>query len=54
MVVKQAAIAAACSALGSAEALLPSLQDAGTVAKIKSGAMEIEAKLSGKPVATEK
>jgi len=54
MVVKQAAASTARAALESAKALLPSLQDAGTVAKIKSGADKIEAKLSGKPIAAEK
>jgi glutamate formiminotransferase len=51
---KQAAMAAARGALESAEALLPSLRDAGTVARIKSSTTEIEAKLSGKPVTTGK
>jgi glutamate formiminotransferase len=51
---KQAVVAAARGALQSAEALLPSLRDAGTVARIKSGKAEIEAKLSGKPVTTGK
>jgi glutamate formiminotransferase len=50
--VKQATMAAARGALESAEALVPSLRDAGTVARIKSGTAEIEAKLSGKPVTT--
>ncbi len=54
LVVKQAAIAAARGALESAEALLPSLRDAGTVARIKTATAEIEAKLSGKPVTTGK
>ncbi len=54
LAVKQAAMAAARGALESAEALLPSLRDAGTVARIKSGTAEIEAKLSGKPVTTGK
>jgi hypothetical protein len=54
LAVKQAAIAAARGALESAEALLPSLRDAGTVARIKSATAEIEAKLSGKPVTTGK
>jgi glutamate formiminotransferase len=49
---KQAAMSAARAAIQSAEALLPSLQDAGTVARIKAGTAEIEAKLSGKPVTT--
>jgi hypothetical protein len=53
MTVKQAAMAAARSALREAEAILPSLQDAATARKIKSRAMEIEAKLSTKPVTTE-
>jgi glutamate formiminotransferase len=52
LAVKQAAMAAARGALESAGALLPSLRDAGTVARIKSGTAEIEAKLSGKPVTT--
>ena len=52
LVVKQVAMAAARGALENAEALLPSLRDAGTVARIKSGTAEIEAKLSGKPVTT--
>jgi glutamate formiminotransferase len=52
--VQQAAMAAARSALENAEALLPSLRDAGTVARIKSGTAEIEAKLSGKPVTSGK
>ncbi len=51
-VVKQAAVAAARGALKSVEALLPSLQDAGTPERIKSAAAEIEAKLSDKPVTT--
>jgi hypothetical protein len=50
---KQAAIATARTALESADAILPSLQDAGTVARIKTGKAEIEAKLSGKPLPTE-
>jgi glutamate formiminotransferase len=49
---KQAAMAAARGALKSAEALLPSLRDAGTIARIKSATSEIEAKLRGKPVPT--
>jgi glutamate formiminotransferase len=52
LVVKQAAMAAARGALESAEALLPSLRDASTVARIKTATAEIEAKLSGKPVTT--
>lgn len=48
LVLKQAATSAARSAMESARALLPSLQDAGTVARIKSGTAEVEAKLSGK------
>jgi hypothetical protein len=52
LAVKQAAIAAARIALKSAEALLPSLRDAGMVARIKSAQAEIEAKLTGKPVTT--
>jgi hypothetical protein len=51
-VLQQAAYTAARAALESAEALLPSLRDASTVARIKSGMAEIEAKLAGKPVAT--
>jgi len=54
LAVKQAAIAAARGALECAEALLPSLRDAGTVERIKSATAEIEAKLSGKPVTTGK
>jgi hypothetical protein len=54
IVLKQAAMSAARAAIDSAEALLPSLQDAGTVARIKAGTAEIEAKLSGKPVASGK
>jgi hypothetical protein len=49
---KQAAVAAARGALESAQALLPSLRDARTIERIKSGTAEIEAKLSGKPVTT--
>jgi glutamate formiminotransferase len=52
--VKQMALAAARGALENVEALLPSLRDAGRVARIKSGTAEIEAKLSGKPVTTGK
>ena len=52
LTVKQAAMAAARGALNSAEALLPSLRDARTVARIKSAKAEIGAKLSGKPVTT--
>jgi glutamate formiminotransferase len=48
LALKQAAMAAALGALESADALLPSLRDASTVARIKSGRDEIEAKLSGK------
>jgi len=51
LVVKQAAAAAARGALESAEALLPSLRDASTVARIKSVKAEIDGKLSGKPAA---
>jgi glutamate formiminotransferase len=54
LALKQAAMAAARGALESAEALLPSLRDAGTVARIKFGTAEIDAKLSGKPVTTGK
>jgi glutamate formiminotransferase len=49
IVLKEAAMAAARGAVQSAEALLPSLRDAGTMARIISGKAEIEAKLSGKP-----
>jgi glutamate formiminotransferase len=49
---KQAAMVAARGALNSAEALLPSLRDASTIARIISATAEIEAKLSGKPVPT--
>jgi glutamate formiminotransferase len=52
LAVKQAAMAAARGALESAQALLPSLRDAGTAGRIKSATVEIEAKLSGKPVTT--
>jgi glutamate formiminotransferase len=52
LVLKQAAVASARAALESADALLPSLRDASTFARIKSGTAEIEAKLSGKPVTT--
>jgi hypothetical protein len=52
--IKQAAMAAARSALKSAEAIFPSLQDAGMVRQFKSDSAEIEAKLTGKPVPTEK
>jgi glutamate formiminotransferase len=52
LVLKQAATSAARSAMESALALLPSLRDAGTAARIKTGTAEIEAKLSGKPVAS--
>ena len=51
-VLKQAAVAAARGALESVGALLPSLRDASTVSRIKTGMAEIEAKLSGKPVTT--
>ena len=54
LTVKQAAVAAARGALESAEALLPSLRDAGMVERIKSATAEIEAKLIGKPVTTGK
>jgi hypothetical protein len=54
LIVKQAAMAAARGALKSAEAIIPSLQDAGTARKIKSYSAEIEAKLSGKAVTSEK
>jgi glutamate formiminotransferase/formiminotetrahydrofolate cyclodeaminase len=50
--VRQAAMATARGALGSAEALLPSLRNAGTIARIKTATAEIEAKLTGKPVTT--
>ena len=49
---KQAAMAAARGALKSADALIPSLRDAGTIARIKSATAEIEAKLTGKPIPT--
>ncbi len=54
LAVKQAAKAAACGALESAEALLPSLRDAGMAARIKTCRAEIEAKLAGKPAAAER
>jgi glutamate formiminotransferase len=47
---KQAAMAAARGALESAEALLPSLGQESTIARIKSARAEIEAKLTGKPI----
>jgi glutamate formiminotransferase len=47
---KQAAMAAARGALESAETLLPSLRDEGTITRIKSARAEIEAKLSGKHI----
>jgi hypothetical protein len=47
---KQVAVAATRGALENARALLPSLRDARTIERIKSGMAEIEAKLSGKPV----
>jgi len=49
---KKAAAAAARGALKSADALIPSLRDAGTVARIKSATVEIEAKLTRKPIPT--
>ena len=52
--VKQAARSAARNALAGAEALLPSLQDAGTAARIKTRMAEIEGKLSVRSVTTEK
>jgi len=54
MVLRQAAMTAARGALESAEALVPSLRDAGTIARIKSGRAEIEAKLTEKPITTGK
>jgi glutamate formiminotransferase len=54
IVLRQAAAVAARGALESAEALLPSLRDAGTIARIKSGRAEIEAKLTEKPITTGK
>ena len=54
LALRQAAMAAARAALDSAVALLPSLQDAGTVERIKAAKAEIEAKLSGKPVTSGK
>ena len=54
LTVKHAAMAAARNGLKKVEAILPSLQDAGMVRKIKSSLAEIEAKLSGKTIATEK
>jgi hypothetical protein len=53
-VLRQAAMAAARGALESAEALVPSLRDAGTIARIKSARAEIEAKLTEKPITTGK
>lgn len=54
IVLKRAATSAARAAIESAEALLPSLRDASTVARIKFATAEVEAKLSGKPVTTGK
>ena len=48
--IKQAAMAAARNAIKNVEELLPSLQDAGMIRKIKSDLIEIEAKLSDKSV----
>ena len=50
LALKQAAVDAARAALKSADAILPSLRDASTAARIITGKAEIEAKLSGKPV----
>ena len=49
---KEAAMAAARGALKSADALIPSLRDAGRAARIKTATAEIEAKLKGKPAPT--
>jgi hypothetical protein len=54
LAVKQAAKAAARGALESAEALLPSLRDAGMAARIKTCRAETEAKLAGKPATAER
>jgi glutamate formiminotransferase len=54
LAVKQAAKAAARGALESAEALLPTLRDAGMAARIKTCRAEIEAKLGGKPATAER
>ncbi len=53
-VVKQPAMAAARGALQKAEAILPSLRDAVTAERIKASMIEIEAKLSGKPVTSDR
>jgi len=53
-IVKQPALTAARAALEKAEAILPSLRDTVTAARIKAGMTEIEAKLSGKPVTSER
>jgi glutamate formiminotransferase len=54
LAVKEAARAAAQGALESAEALLPSLRDAGMAARIKTCRAEIEGKLAGKPATAER
>jgi hypothetical protein len=51
---KQAAISTARAALESTDAILPSLRDAGTVARINTGRAEIEAKLKGSTLTEEK
>jgi len=51
---KQAAISTARAALESTDAILPSLRDASTVARINTGRAEIEAKLSGNTLTGEK
>jgi hypothetical protein len=51
---KQAAISTARAALESVDAILPSLRDASTVARINTGRAEIEAKLSGDTLTEEK
>jgi glutamate formiminotransferase / formiminotetrahydrofolate cyclodeaminase len=50
IVVRQMAMAAAQAAIESAGVVLPSLQDASTVARIKSRMAEIEAQLQRKPL----
>ena len=52
IVVRQMAMAAAQAAIESAAALLPSLQDASRVARIKSRIAEIEAQLTGSGLRT--
>lgn len=50
VIIKEAAMAAARNAIKNVEDLLPSLQDAGTIRKLRSDLLEIEAKLSSKSI----